>query len=161
MPRKKEDAAVFQKASPNDCRAVYGLICDMEQKELPYEKFQEIFLFQLSQPHFYCLLLKEKEKTLGVLNLRFEEQLHHADCIAEIMELAVDPACRNNGLGKALFLHACTLAKEAGCIQIEVSCNQLRKDTHRFYLREGMHNFHYKFSKSLTAEDTAENRLGR
>ncbi|MBM6828091.1 GNAT family N-acetyltransferase [Anaerotignum lactatifermentans] len=152
---------MFQKAQAEDCRAVYKLICDMEQKELPYDRFHNIFLGQLARPDFYCLLLKEEGQVLGMLNLRFEEQLHHAARIAEIMELAVAPSCRNNGLGKALFLHACTLAKEAGCIQMEVACNQLRKDTHRFYLREGMRNFHYKFSKSLTGEDMTENRLGR
>lgn len=152
---------MFQKALPKDCMAVYDLICDMEQKKLPYDRFQEIFLHQLSQPNFRCLILREEEKVLGVLNLRFEEQLHHAARVAEIMELAIDPDSRNKGLGKALFLYACDIAKNEGCIQIEVACNQLRKDTHRFYLREGMRNFHYKFSKSLTGEDTAENRLGR
>ena len=152
---------MFQKAQAEDCRTVYELICDMEQKELPYDRFHKIFLGQLARPDFYCLLLKEEGQTLGVLNLRFEEQLHHAERIAEIMELAVDSGHRNKGWGKALFQQACTLAKEAGCIQIEVACNQLRRDTHRFYLREGMHNFHYKFSKSLTGEDMAENRLGR
>lgn len=53
------------------------------------------------------------------------------------------------------------MTKDAGCIQIEVACNQLRKDTHRFYLREGMHNFHYKFSLNLTGNDTAENAIGK
>lgn len=36
-----------------------------------------------------------------------------------------------------------------------------RKDTHRFYSREGMHNFHYKFSKRLIGEDSDRNVLGR
>ena len=60
-----------------------------------------------------------------------------------------------------MLTYASDLAKEAGCVQIEVARNQLRKNTHRFYLREGMQNFHYKFSKSLTGEDTTENVLGR
>ena len=53
------------------------------------------------------------------------------------------------------------IAKEHGCSQIEVACNQLREDTHQFYLREGMHNFHYKFSKSLEENDTVLNTIGK
>lgn len=100
----------------------------------------------------------------GMLNLRFEYQLHHAACIAEIMELVVAAQCRNKGIGKLMLNEACRIAKENGCIQIEVACNQLRKDTHRFYAREGMKNYHYKFSKPLVGDPDAlgeGNRLGR
>lgn len=96
-----------------------------------------------------------------MLNLRFEEQLHHAGKIGEIMEFAVDEQYRGRGLGKEMLGLALILAGERGCLQIEVACNQLRSDTHRFYLREGMHNFHYKFSKSLTGEKEMGNRIGR
>ena len=54
-----------------------------------------------------------------------------------------------------------SVAKENGCIQIEVACNQLRIDTHRFYDREDMNNFHYKFSKPLEGETYVDNKLGR
>ena len=100
----------------------------------------------------------------GMLNLRFEYQLHHAARIAEIMELVVAAQCRNKGAGKLMLNEACRIAKENGCIQIEVACNQLRKDTHRFYEREGMKNYHYKFSKPLVGDPDAlgeGNRLGR
>ena len=94
-------------------------------------------------------------------NIRFEEQLHHADCIAEIMEFAVDPSHRDQGIGKGMLEKACEIAREQGCSQIEVACNQLRHDTHRFYIREGMHNFHYKFSKTLSGDQSSENVIGR
>ena len=100
----------------------------------------------------------------GMMNLRFEYQLHHAARIAEIMEFVVTPQCRNKGLGKLILNEACEIAKDHDCIQIEVACNQLRKDTHRFYEREGMKNYHYKFSRSLVGvpgEPDEGNRLGR
>ena len=40
------------------------------------------------------------------------------------------------------------------------TCNQLRKDTHRFYQREGMNNYHFKFSKGLGGKTVGENVLG-
>lgn len=110
---------------------------------------------------YYCLIREEEHRVVGVMNLRFEEQLHHSDRIGEILEFAVEASWRNRGIGKEIFAQTCQIARNLGCIQIEVACNQLRTDTHRFYLREGMHNFHYKFSKALIGEDTGENMLGK
>ena len=150
-----------RKAEPRDCGAIYDLICDMEHRALPFEPFREIFLAQLQSEAFYCFVREEEGSVRGVLNLRFERQLHHAERIAEIMEFAVAPACRRRGVGREMLAEACRIASGRGCTQIEVACNRLRKDTHRFYLREGMHDFHFKFSRSLTGNDSGENALGR
>ena len=152
---------MYRKATVSDCEKVYGLICDMENKGLPFDKFSAIFQEQINDKRYYCLINEQKHTAVGVLNLRFEQQLHHAERIAEIMEFAVDPLYRHQGIGKRMFENACQIAKECGCIQIEIACNQLRLDTHRFYLREGMHNFHFKFSKALIGEEAVENTLGK
>lgn len=75
---------------------------------------------------------------IGVLNLRFEAQLHHTEHIAEILEFAVENTYRNKGIGKEMFSQSCQIAKINGSSQIEVACNQLRENTHHFYKREGM-----------------------
>ena len=167
------DRLLFRKATQADEGQVYALICDMEQKELPREAFAAIFARQLEDEHYCCLVCEldqsesgqsgQQPELAGVLNLRLEDQLHHAGRIAEIMEFAVAASCRSGGLGRLLFARACDLAREQGCTQIEVACNQLRTRTHGFYLKQGMHNFHFKFSKSLTGTDAdaGENRLGR
>jgi len=155
------DHRMYRKATLNDCEKVYSLICDMECKQLPLDRFYSIYQEQMNNRHYYCLVCEYDNDVIGVLNLRFEEQLHHSECIAEIMEFAVDETYRKQGIGKEMLANACQLAKNFGCTQIEVACNQLRKDTHRFYLREGMHNFHFKFSKSLVGNDTTENALGK
>lgn len=69
--------------------------------------------------------------------------------IAEVLELAVASAHRRKEIGKELLARASQFAKETGCLQIELTCNHIRKDAHRFYLREGMRNSHFKFSKVL------------
>ncbi len=155
-------SVTFRKGNAEDWKAVYDLICDMEGTKLPWEVFRDIYEEKMRDSNFYSLLAEENGEVRGVLNLRFEKQLHHAAAVAEIMEFSVNPACRCRGMGDVLFREACRLALEAGCVQIEVACNQLRERTHRFYIEHaGMHNFHYKFSKSLTGEDSPENRIGR
>ena len=152
---------MFRKATETDCKAVYDLICDLECKELPYSSFADIFAEQTADSRFYCLLWEDAGQVTGVLNLRFERQLHHASRIAEILEFSVDASCRGRGIGRKMFAEACRISKDAGCSQIELATNQLRKDAHRFYTREGMHNFHYKFSMSFTETDVTENIIGR
>lgn len=143
----------------------------MENTALDYDEFSAIFNAQCEDENYYCLILEgpgdgtdDEPYVRGMMNLRFEYQLHHAARIAEIMEFVVAPQCRNKGLGKLILNEACEIAKDHDCIQIEVACNQLRKDTHRFYEREGMKNYHYKFSRSLAGvpgEPDEGNRLGR
>lgn len=140
---------ILRKATAKDCKEVYGLICELEDETFNYSKFLDIFCVQLSDKNYYCLVCEKEKKVVGVLNLRFEAQLHHADYIAEIMEFIVSSLCRNMGLGKEMFKKASQVAREFGCVQIEVACNQLRKNAHHFYLREGMQNCHFKFSKQL------------
>lgn len=152
---------MYRKATMSDCKAVYDLICDLECRQLPYDSFAEIFAEQTADSRFYCLLCEKDNRIAGVLNLRFERQLHHASRIAEILEFSVDASCRSCGIGKGMFAEACRIAQEFGCSQIELATNQLRKDAHRFYAREGMHNFHYKFSMSFTDSGVTENAIGR
>ncbi len=152
---------MYRKATIHDCADIYDLICDMERRELPFDRFREIYGRQLTDEQYYCLVCEREGSVIAVLNLRFEEQLHHSDTIAEIMEFAVREACRNQGTGKDMLAQACRISREHGCVQIEVACNQLRENTHRFYLREGMHNFHFKFSRALDGNDTAVNALGK
>ena len=152
---------MFRKATIDDCKDVYNLICDMENTILPMDHFSEIFRRQMCDEAYYCLLCEQDGITIGMLNLRFENQLHHATRIAEIMEFAVDRGFRNRGIGREMLAKACDIAKDNNCVQIEVACNQLRRDTHRFYEREGMKNYHYKYSKSLTEIQKSENKIGR
>ena len=152
---------MFRKSEEKDCKDIYDLICDMENKQLPYDIFEKMYQNQLKRKDMYCIIQEDGEKMTAMLNLRFEEQLHHCEKIAEIMEFVVNAENRNAGVGKEVLEEACRVAEVHGCSQIEVACNQLRKDTHRFYEREGMHNFHYKFSRRLTGEDSGDNILGR
>lgn len=62
---------------------------------------------------------------------------------------------RNQGIGKELLAEGCRIARQNGCSQIEAACNQTRKEAHRFYLREGMENGHFKFSGRLSENETS------
>ena len=143
---------LYRKADLMDCEKVYSLICELEERELLFERFQEIFREQLSSKNWYCLVAEKDGCLLAVLNLRFEAQLHHSEYVAEVLEFAVKSDCRRQGIGREMLAKAEQIARQHGCAQIEAACNQLRTNTHRFYQREGMKNSHYKFSKRLSED---------
>lgn len=147
-------------ANDSDLEFIYNLICDMENTQLDYQKFEQIFKNELLDENFFCFVFEKENEVIGCLNLRLEYQLHHVDRIAEIMELAVKDDYRSCGIGRQLFSRACEIAQEQQCLQIEVCCNQLRTQAHHFYERKGMKKFHYKFTMNLYGESVYENRFG-
>ena len=84
----------------------------MENKELPYEKFEELYQQQLSREDMYGLVNFIDDNVIGFLNLRFENQLHHCEKIAEILEFAVDSRYRSKGIGKEMLAEAAKIALE-------------------------------------------------
>ena len=95
-----------RKANQKDEKQIYQLMCQLEQTQLPYDRFAEIFRQQLAKEQYYCLVWEEEGRVVGVLNLRWEGQLHHAGKVAEILELIVSPDCRNQGVGRKMFARA-------------------------------------------------------
>ncbi len=151
----------IRKSAIQDCKAIYLLICEMEEKELSSSHFETIYNKQLEDSNHICLVYEKDSSVIGCINIRMEYQLHHAERICEIMELSVNKKNRSNGIGKKLFNAACDEAKQMGCTQIEVNSNQLRERTHKFYAERGIHNFHYKLSLNFAAEGNIGNQLGR
>ena len=56
-----------------------------------------------------------------------------------VEDLAVDPARRSQGHGKALLDAAKDWARAKGASHLELDSGEGRKDAHRFYMREGSH----------------------
>jgi len=148
---------MYRKGTINDCAAVYELICGLEGRRFPFDRFSRIYENQAANENYYCLVCEYEGRVVGVLNMRFEEQLHHCQRIAEIMEFVIDPSCRGRGIGKGMFSAACGLASGMDCARIELASNRLREGAHRFYLREGMRNSHFTFTMDLAGADASGN----
>lgn len=139
---------VFDTASVDDCERVWDLICQLEKSKLPFEPFSEMFAKQVKSTHYCCLVAREETESpvCALLNLRFENQLHHAARVAEILELIVDEPYRGRGIGAALVEEGVRVAKEMGCVQLEVTSNRTRSEAHRFYESQGMVDSHVKLT---------------
>lgn len=143
---------MIRAATIDDSDALWNLACALEACELDREAFYRILADQLADGRHVTLVWTEHAEdspAQALMNMRVEDQLHHAARVAEIQELVVDPALRGRGVGRQLLAAACQAARNAGCVRIELVTNQRRHDAHRFYEREGMEQTHYGYTLDL------------
>ncbi len=132
-----------------DEQAVYEINCELVEMALDPQQFHEAYLDYLNNPKMHTLLFEEDGQVIALLTLRIGTMLCQAGTIAEIMELFTREGMRSRGAGHQLYLEARRIAKEAGCIRLEVSCSKKRVDAHRFYEREGMEFTRLRFTVDL------------
>ncbi|HEY4108273.1 GNAT family N-acetyltransferase [Puia sp.] len=74
---------------------------------------------------------------LALLSLHFIPQIALKGDFARISYFAVDEQARSRGIGRELEAEATRLARERGCVLLEVHCHTRRTRAHEFYYRQG------------------------
>lgn len=136
-------------ATAEDVDAVYGLICELKQAELDRSAFHAGFAANLLDHNMRYQLAEQNGHIVGMIGLHMQFHLHHANWIGEIQELVVMPQARGLRVGSQLLAWAEAFAREAGAEMTELSTSVKRLDAHRFYLREGYTQSHFRFTKPL------------
>lgn len=145
-------ACELRPATQYDTDAVYALICELKQAEFDHHAFRVGFNANLRDPNMrYHLALLDGE-VVGMIGLHLQFHLHHVNWIGEIQELVVMPQARGLNVGSKLLAWAEEEARQAGAEMTELSTNVKRHDAHRFYLREGYEQSHFRFTKALQHE---------
>ncbi len=136
-------------ATAEDVDAVYGLICELKQAELDRSAFHAGFAANLLDHNMRYQLAEQNGHIIGMIGLHLQFHLHHANWIGEIQELVVMPQARGLRVGSQLLAWAEEFARQAGAEMTELSTSVKRLDAHRFYLREGYTQSHFRFTKPL------------
>lgn len=136
-------------ATAEDVDAVYGLICELKQAELDRSAFHAGFAANLLDHNMRYQLAEQDGHIVGMIGLHMQFHLHHANWIGEIQELVVMPQTRGLKVGSQLLAWAEAFARQAGAEMTELSTSVKRLDAHRFYLREGYTQSHFRFTKPL------------
>jgi len=136
-------------ATAEDVDAVYGLICELKQAELDRSAFHAGFAANLLDHNMRYQLAEQNGHIIGMIGLHMQFHLHHANWIGEIQELVVMPQARGLRVGGQLLAWAEEFARQAGAEMTELSTSVKRLDAHRFYLREGYTQSHFRFTKPL------------
>ncbi len=129
---------------------IYKFLCALEELTLDQTAFKRVFHHNLADPNVYYLLAERAGNVLGFISCHVQYLLHHVGKVGEIQELFVRPDARNQQIGKRLVDALVELAVQEGFINLEVTTNQKRSDTIRFYERESFQRTHFKLVKSIT-----------
>ncbi|MDM2987997.1 aminoalkylphosphonate N-acetyltransferase [Citrobacter sp. CK196] len=139
----------LRRATPDDTDAVYQLICELKQAEFDRQAFRAGFASNLQDRTIRYQLALRDGQAVGMIGLHMQYHLHHANWIGEIQELVVMPQARGLKVGSRLLAWAEEEARQAGAEMTELSTSVKRHDAHRFYLREGYAQSHFRFTKAL------------
>lgn len=132
-----------------DTDAVYGLICELKQKEYDRNTFAAGFAANLRNPQQRYQLALVNGEIVGLIGIQIMFPLNLNCWIGEIQELVVLPQMRGLNVGKALLVWAEEEARLNGASLMELSSGKVRTDAHRFYQREGYAQSHFRFKKAL------------
>jgi ribosomal protein S18 acetylase RimI-like enzyme len=92
-------------------------------------------------------------KVVGMLTLHMVPVLHEPGDWCRLTALVVAPAARRRGVATALVSAAEAIAREAGCVRIEVTSALHRDGAHGFYRGRGYGQVSEHFLKPLPAAD--------
>ncbi|EOY5726223.1 aminoalkylphosphonate N-acetyltransferase [Enterobacter cloacae] len=136
-------------ATADDAQIVYALICELKQAEFDHQVFHAGYLANLQDHNMRYQLAELNGQVVGMIGLHMQFHLHHARWIGEIQELVVMPEARGLKVGSQLLAWAEDIARQAGAELTELSTSVRRLDAHRFYVREGYTQSHFRFTKPL------------
>lgn len=143
------NSLLIRPATQQDATTIYRFLCELEEQLLDYTAFLAVYQHNLADPWVHYLVAEQGDERIGFISCHVQHLLHHAGKVGEIQELYVQPAYRNQCVGYQLVKALDALAEPYNFVNLEVTTNRLRLDTHRFYERLGFQPTHLKFVKAL------------
>jgi GNAT superfamily N-acetyltransferase len=140
----------FRLATIDDLPSIIAMLADdflgqqRESLELPLKEsyvyaFQEI----AADPNNELIVAECDGEIIGSLQLTFTPSLSYQGskrCTVE--SVRVDSKLRGQGIGREMMLWAIGRANEKGCLSIQLTTHNDRKDAHRFYENLGFKHSH-------------------
>lgn len=142
-------------ATWNDVPTIYAFVCMLEDSPLDQAAFLTIFRRNLTNPDVYYLVAEQTGEVVGFVSCHVQYLLHHGGKVGEIQELFVRPDVRNQRIGQQFVASLTAIAIQENLINLEVTTNQKRTDTIRFYERESFLHTHVKLVKPIQADDNS------
>ncbi|GAB3959875.1 aminoalkylphosphonate N-acetyltransferase [Spirosoma harenae] len=131
-------------ATLTDAPIVYDFLCTLEESILDRTAFDTVYNQNLVNPSIHYLVAELNGQVVGFVSCHVQILLHHCGKVGEIQELFVLPAFRNQRIGQKLVDELKSLAIQENFVNLEVTTNQKRIDTIRFYERESFKRTHIK-----------------
>ena len=123
-------------AATQDTHQIARLLDQLGYPSTPLEVSERLD-YWFADPYSRILLAARPNDVVGCLSLHAVPYLEKTGRWARIESLVVDAQARRSGIGKVLVEAAETIARQWGCLAMEVTSSRRRHDAHTFYQRLG------------------------
>jgi (aminoalkyl)phosphonate N-acetyltransferase len=136
----------IRKVENKDLDFIYKSICELENEELDFKIFEEIFKENTSNPNNLYLLAENENEALGFVTFHTQNLLHHCGLVGEIQEFFIDKNHRGQGIGRHLIEKIMQFSEANNLKSIEVTTNRRRVENVLIYENLGFILSHNKFT---------------
>jgi len=138
--------AEIREVENGDLDFVYRAICELENEELDFEVFKEIFRENISNPKNLYLIAENESEGVGFISFHTQNLLHHCGLVGEIQEFFIHKDHRGKGIGRQLIEKIMQFSDLNNLKSIEVTTNKRRVENVLIYENLGFGLTHNKFT---------------
>lgn len=136
----------IRKVEKQDLDFVYKAICELENEELDFKVFKEIFNENILNSKNLYLIAENENEGLGFISFHTQNLLHHCGRVGEIQEFFINENHRGKGIGRQLIEKIMQYANQNNLKSIEVTTNRRRVENVLIYENLGFTLSHNKFT---------------
>jgi PhnO protein len=136
----------IRKVEKQDLDFIYKAICELENEELDFKVFKEIFNENIFNPNNLYLIAENETEGLGFISFHTQNLLHHCGRVGEIQEFFIHKNHRGKGIGRQLIEKIMQFADQNNLKSIEVTTNRRRVENVLIYENLGFTLSHNKFT---------------
>lgn len=119
---------------------------DLDGKALSLPEAERLFERMAQYPDYKIHVAERDSRIVGTFALLIMHNLGHWGTPSAVIEdVAVDPACQGQGIGRIMMRHALQICGEKGCYKAVLSSNLKRERAHAFYESLGFEQHGYSY----------------
>lgn len=123
---------IIRHATSTDAPALKNLLIQLGYPQLTVEETNQK-ISRYSQENYGLLVIEVDQNVAGFISLHWFDIFHSPGTIGRISAFCVDEKHRGKGVGKTLLRAAEDYLISKGCSKLEVTSNEKRTRTHKFY----------------------------
>ncbi|MBN9314075.1 MAG: GNAT family N-acetyltransferase [Chryseobacterium sp. 39-10] len=136
----------IRKIEQKDLEFIYKSICNLQNEVFDKNKFEQIFIENISNADYLYLIAENEIEYLGFITFHTQNLLHHLGNVGEIQEFYIIPKQRGKGIGKKLIAKIFEYSENKNLRSIEVTTSKKRIENIEVYENLGFKLSHNKFT---------------
>lgn len=136
----------IRKIEQKDLDFIYKSICNLQNEVFDKNKFEQIFIENISNADYLYLIAENEIEYLGFITFHTQNLLHHLGNVGEIQEFYIIPKQRGKGIGKKLIAKIFEYSENKNLRSIEVTTSKKRIENIEVYENLGFKLSHNKFT---------------